>query len=108
MKPQAIAALSIVGFAAVTSAFVGPTAYRNSANGIQSSYSTPVVVSKDSAVEAMKKCASDALVARQRWFFDETGITTTKYSGAAQRYANMMSAQGLKTKTPIPIANCSA
>ena len=106
MKIQTIAALSIVGFAAAASAMSAMT--QGSVESSTSFKPKPIPAPKDTAVEAMKKCASDTLVARQRWFFDETGITTTKYSGAAQRYANMMSAQGLKTKTPIPIANCSA
>ena len=108
MKKQSIAFLAVIGIGAVAS--FGPSLLPKKA----SQKSTVAAVNKQkttqpaelSDVEKMKKCASDALVARMRWFYEETGVTTTKYSGAAQRYADQMRAAGLQTKTPIPTPNC--
>jgi len=57
-------------------------------------------------VEAMKACARKAKVARARWFFEETGITTTPDSGAAQAYSNRLKAVGIAPKRPIPAPVC--
>ena len=54
----------------------------------------------------MKKCARDLKKERQRWYFDETGITTTIDSGAAQTYANLLEAQGIEPKRPLPFRLC--
>ena len=60
----------------------------------------------DTAVERMKKCAHDLKVERQRWYFDETGMTTTIDSGAAQNYANLLEAQGIAPKRSLPFRLC--
>ena len=60
----------------------------------------------NSAVEWMKKCARDLKKERQRWYFDETGMTTTIDSGAAQAYANLLEAQGIEPKRPLPFRLC--
>ena len=60
----------------------------------------------NSAVEWMKKCARDLKKERQRWYFDETGMTTTIDSGAAQTYANLLEAQGIEPKRPLPFRLC--
>jgi hypothetical protein len=60
----------------------------------------------DTAVERMKKCAHDLKVERQRWYFEETGMTTTIDSGAAQNYANFLEAQGAAPKRPLPFRLC--
>jgi hypothetical protein len=57
-------------------------------------------------VEAMKACARKAKLARARWFFEETGITTTPDSGAAQAYSNQLAAAGIAPKRPIPTPVC--
>lgn len=62
--------------------------------------------SPDSVVERMKKCAHDLKVERQRWYFEETGMTTTIDSGAAQNYANVLEAQGIAPKRPLPFRLC--
>ena len=60
----------------------------------------------DSAIERMKKCARELKVERQRWYFEETGLTTTIDSGAAQDYANLLEAQGTAPKRPLPFRLC--
>ena len=60
----------------------------------------------DTAVERMKKCAHDLKVERQRWYFEETGMTTTIDSGSAQNYANLLEAQGVAPKRPLPFRLC--
>ncbi|MCP9903138.1 hypothetical protein KBY85_03145 [Cyanobium sp. BA5m-10] len=60
----------------------------------------------DSAIERIKKCARDLKVERQRWYFEETGMTTTIDSGAAQDYANLLEAQGTAPKRPLPFRLC--
>ena len=54
----------------------------------------------------MKKCAHGLKVERQRWYFEETGMTTTIDSGAAQNYANLLEAQGTAPKRPLPFRLC--
>jgi hypothetical protein len=54
----------------------------------------------------MKKCAHGLKVERQQWYFEETGITTTIDSGAAQTYANLLEAQGVAPKRPLPFRLC--
>lgn len=65
--------------------------------------STPAV---NPEIEAMKACARKAKLARARWFFEETGITTTPDSGAAQEYSNRLEAAGIAPKKPIPAPSC--
>lgn len=60
----------------------------------------------DSKIKAMKQCAHDLKVERQRWFFEETGLTTTIDSGAAQAYANQLEAAGLEPNRPLPFRLC--
>jgi hypothetical protein len=60
----------------------------------------------DPAIERMKQCAHDLKAERQRWFFEETGITTTIDSGAAQAYANQLEAAGLEPSRPLPFRLC--
>jgi len=60
----------------------------------------------DTAVERMKKCAHGLKVERQRWYFEETGITTTIDSGSAQTYANLLEAQGVAPKRSLPFRLC--
>ena len=107
MKPQAFFAIAIVGFAGIAAVTGQSISYQTSEVVATPAVEVPQAVDPEkAAIEEMKECASDALVARMRWFYDETGVTTTKYSGAAQRYANMMEAAGLQTKTPIPSPVC--
>ena len=67
---------------------------------------TTTAPAPDTAVERMKKCANHLKVERQRWYFDETGMTTTIDSGAAQNYANLLEAQGIEPKRPLPFRLC--
>jgi hypothetical protein len=67
---------------------------------------TSTAPASDSAVERMKKCAHGLKVERQRWYFEETGMTTTIDSGAAQNYANLLEAQGTAPKRPLPFRLC--
>ena len=67
---------------------------------------TSTAQAPDTAIERMKKCAHDLRVERQRWYFEETGMTTTIYSGAAQNYANLLEAQGTAPKRPLPFRLC--
>ena len=107
MKPQAFFAIAIVGFAGISAATTQIASYQTPEAVATPAIEAPQAVDPEkAAIEEMKKCASDALVARMRWFYDETGLTTTKYSGDAQRYANTMEAAGLQTKTPIPSPVC--
>ena len=103
----AIASASLFVAAAAVAFFTNPP---NSSVGTVAPVAAPAVVAAapavDPAVEAMKQCAHDLMVERQRWFFDETGMTTTLRSGAAQSYADHMAAAGLETKTPIPFRLC--
>lgn len=57
-------------------------------------------------IERIKKCAQEVRLERARWFFNETGITVSPSSTAAQDYANRMEAMGMKTKTPLPFRLC--
>ena len=57
-------------------------------------------------IERIKKCAQEVRLERARWYFNETGITASPSSSAAQDYANQMEATGMKTKTPIPFRLC--
>jgi len=61
---------------------------------------------QSSDIERMKRCAQELRLERARCFFEETGITTSPSSSAAQDYANRMEAIGLQTKTPIPFRLC--
>lgn len=107
MKPQAFFAITIVGLAGLVAAATQITPYQAPELAATPAVEAPQAVDPEKvAIKEMKECASDALTARMRWFYDETGVTTTKYSGAAQRYANMMEAAGLQTKTPIPSPVC--
>lgn len=67
---------------------------------------TSTAQAPDTAIERMKKCAHDLRVERQRWYFEETGMTTTIDSGAAQNYANLLEAQGTVPKRPLPFRLC--
>jgi hypothetical protein len=67
---------------------------------------TSTAQAPDTAIERMKKCAHDLRVERQRWYFEETGMTTTIDSGAAQNYANLLEAQGTAPKRPLPFRLC--
>ena len=52
------------------------------------------------------ECVRKVRRAQMVWYYNETGMTTTAFSGDAPRYAEMMKASGLQTKTPIPSASC--
>ncbi|GCE65780.1 hypothetical protein OMCYN_01726 [cyanobiont of Ornithocercus magnificus] len=60
----------------------------------------------ESDIERIKKCAQQVRLERARWYFNETGQTTSPSSSTAQDYANYMESMGLKTKTPIPFRLC--
>ncbi len=75
-------------------------------NSSLSSSPTSPVRAVNPEIERMKQCAKDAKKARMRWFYEETGLTTTADSGAAQSYYNQMKSMGISTKTPIPSPLC--
>ena len=60
----------------------------------------------DPQIEAMKKCAREAKLARARWYFEEPGIMTTPDSGVASQYNNRLAALGIAPKQPIPDPVC--
>ena len=72
----------------------------------QSTPKTDVYKAANPEVAAMKACAREAKLARARWFFEETGITTTPDSGVAQAYSDQLAAAGIAPKSPIPMPIC--
>ena len=68
--------------------------------------SSSISQAPDTAVERMKNCAHDLKVERQRWYFEETGMTSAIDSGAAQNYANLLEGQGVAPKRPLPFRLC--
>ena len=67
---------------------------------------TSTAQAPDTAVERMKNCAHDLKVERQRWYFEETGMTSAIDSGVAQNYANLLEGQGVPPKRPLPFRLC--
>jgi hypothetical protein len=97
--------LGIFGLFAISSFFSSPTKTKPSPALTQVSAPAPAPAI-DPEIERMKQCARDAKLERARWFFEETGIPTTPDSGAAQRYADVLAAQGLEPSRPIPLPFC--
>ena len=108
--PSALSKLIAAGVVLVPAALIISAV--NSSKLPQYTGDTPAAVQApaqpavDPQIEAMKQCAHDLKVERQRWFHDETGMTTTIDSGVAQAYADQMAAAGMETKTPLPFRLC--
>jgi hypothetical protein len=109
ITPYTYAAAAILAIGGIVTVFpnsFAPTPARSPLVTSPEPAATITVPAPDSAVERMKKCARDLKVERQRWFFDETGMSTTIDSGAAQDYANLLEAQGVAPKRPLPFRLC--
>ena len=103
--PAAMVIATLVTHVKISPPSKAPTGW----NARQAQKPSPAKKPQESEIDQMKRCAREARRERQRWFFDETGITTTLDQGsqAAEDYNNRLKALGLKTKTPLPFRDCS-
>ena len=69
----------------------------------------PTAVNAETDIEYMKRCAQEVRLMRMRWYFEETGQTTTSYSSAPQDLQNYYDTYDIAPKSgqELPYKDCS-